>query len=407
MKLSGDFHLTYCSNIHPGETWEEVRRNLADYLPGIRRQLCPDALFGVGLRLSAQAAADLDTPERLEELKSFLTAGSCYVFTLNGFPYGLFHRTRVKEEVYLPDWKHEERLRYTNSLARIMAALLPDEPGLEGSVSTVPGAFKSEVNGPADVEQMARLMLRHVAELHRLSTSTGKTITLALEPEPCCYLETVAEVVAFFADHLFSASLLGELAGELGMPLAQAEEVARRHLGLCYDACHAAVEYEDTSQALAAIEAAGIKICKFQISSALKLNCRRGEGDAEAALSPFAEGTYLHQVVEKSDAGLTRFTDLPLAFEHDRQAATESGTGEPIEWRVHFHVPVFLEQMKDFATTQDDLIVLLEHIKAGTRCPYLEVETYTWDVLPAEYRAVDVSTAIVRELEWVKDRLSP
>ena len=406
MKLPGGLHLTYCSNIHPGETWEEVRCNLSHFLPSIRRRLCPQTSLGVGLRLSAAATETLQAPDKLTELQAFLSAENCYVFTLNGFPYGVFHRTRVKEEVYLPDWRDEERLRYTDRLAHILAALLPDETDLEGSVSTVPGAFKTEISRPEDVQQMARLMLRHVAELHRIRESSGKTITLALEPEPCCYLETITEAVTFFTEELFATGNLAALADELGISAAAAEEVAREHLGLCYDACHAAVEYEATDLALATLRGAGIKICKFQISSALKLWFKRGDGSAENVLGPFAEGTYLHQVIENSATGLRRFTDLPLAFEHERKTS-ESDAGEPIEWRVHFHVPVFLEQMKDFATTQDDLLELLTHIRDGASCPCLEVETYTWDVLPAEYRTVDLSTAIVRELEWVKDNLNP
>lgn len=404
MQVGGGFHLTYCSNIHAGESWPEVRANLGTYLPAVRERLGASGPFGIGLRLSARAAEELEQPEALAEFQDFLDREQFYVFTLNGFPYGVFHRARVKEEVYLPDWRDEERLAYTNRLARLLAALLPDWPGLEGSISTVPGAYKTEVDGDADVERMASLLLQHVAELHRLHAETGRLLTLALEPEPCCYLETCAESVAFFREHLFAGPALDGLAAALALPVAEAREVVRRHLGLCYDACHMAVEFEDMAASLAALAEAGIKICKVQISSALKLRFQRGDGRARALLGPFAESTYLHQVVQRDRRGIVRYTDLPEGFADEPGAGP---AGEALEWRVHFHVPVFLEEMKQFETTQAHLVDLLANLRERQSCPYLEVETYTWDVLPDEYREMELAAAIARELSWVRGHLEP
>lgn len=406
MKLPGGYHLTYCTNIHPGETWRDVRRNLEIYLPQVRAGLCGEQAFGIGLRLSAQASEALDAPGELARFREFLAASNAYVFTINGFPYGPFHGTRVKEEVYLPDWLDDERLTYTNRLARQLAGLLPDDPGLEGSVSTVPGAFKERVRGPEDERRMASRLLRHAGELHRLQEETGKTITLALEPEPCCHIETVDEAVRFFGAYLFAGPALEEWAGELGVPRQDALEIARRHIGLCYDACHMAVEFEDTGDALRRLRDTGIRICKFQISSALRLHFQRGDGRPRMLLSPFAESTYLHQTVARTRSGLARYLDLPEAMAEDDRLA-KVAPGEDVEWRVHFHVPVFLEEMRNFQTTQDSLVHLLEYLRHDRVCPYLEVETYTWDVLPAEYRTLDLSSAIRRELAWVRDRMAP
>lgn len=404
MKLAHGFHLTYCSNIHPGETWDEVRANLVRYLPELRRGLDTDQSLGIGLRLSAQAADALAEPEELERFEGFLRESNAYVFTINGFPYGVFHRARVKEEVYLPDWKDEERLRYTGQCARILARLLPAEPGLEGSISTVPGAFKTEVRSDEDIRRMARLIHRQVVQLIHLRKESGKLLTLAIEPEPCCYIETTAEAIAFFRDFLCAPDLLDELAAALGVSRAEARSAVYEHVGLCYDACHMAIEYEEVGRALSDIAAADIKICKFQISSALRLRFRPGDGRARQLLTPFSESTYLHQVVERSAAGLVRYTDLPEALDRaDRPPAR--GPNPAVEWRVHFHVPIFLEEMRQFQTTQDYLVELFDRIKTRTPCPYLEVETYTWDVLPAEYKTMNVADAIVRELNWVRAKL--
>ena len=399
MKIAQKFHLTYCSNIHSGESWAEVSQNLHNYMPAIRQRLNWEGPFGIGLRLSARAAAELENPQTLSAFQGFLAEQNFYVFTINGFPYGVFHKARVKEEVYLPDWMDEERLRYTNLLARILASLLPNDPRLQGSVSTVPGAFKQRIQSPEHVLRMAQNMLRHVAFLRELHQQTGKTISLALEAEPCCYMETVDEVLAFFRDYLFNPEVLERLAGELSVPLKISD--VRRHLGVCYDACHMAVEFEDPASAINRIKEAGISIYKFQISSALRVRFRAGDGRAAEVLAPFVEGIYLHQVVEKNRNALRRFTDLPEGLSEEAAA----GGGDEKEWRIHFHVPIFLDEMKNFSTTQDHLVSLLDLIKHNPVCPYLEVETYTWDVLPQEYRTLDVASAVARELAWVRNRI--
>ena len=393
-------HLTYCSNIHPGESWPEVREIVSRYLPQVKREVSPDAPMGVGLRVSGQAAFALAEPSVREDLLGLLETAGLYVFTLNGFPYGKFHGTRVKEDVYLPDWRDAERLRYTNVLADLMAELVPDEPGLIGTISTVPGAFKSNASSPAAVVQMREMMVEHVAHLVSVQQRTGRTIQLALEPEPCCFLETIAESVAFFEGHLFSTDAVNQLARLSGLSTAQASDSLRSHLGLCLDLCHAAVEFEDVDGMLAALSNAGIAIAKIQVSSGLRfpsISARTRE-----LLEPFDDDVYLHQVVERRAGELRRFTDLSDAFA-TLGPASESGDAE---WRVHCHVPLFLDDMGEFSSTQAFVREVLERHRQAPLSAQLEVETYTWGVLPEQYRQDGVVNAVVRELEWVLGRLS-
>ncbi len=386
-------HLTYCTNIHAGETWPEVLAGLKRHLPPIKAATAPDQPLGVGLRLSAVAAEALGGAEAFAELSQLLRDGGFYVFTINGFPYGRFHGQPVKEGAYRPDWSTEERLRYTNRLADLLAALLPD--GLVGSVSTVPGTFKPWADGR--VEAIADNLIRHVAHLVALEARTGRTIALALEPEPHCLLETIEETVRFFETHCFAAPAVGRLAELTGSTEAVAAEALRRHLGVCYDVCHAAVAFEDPRDSIARLRAAGIAIAKLQLSCALKV--ARADAAARERLKAFDEPVYLHQVVARQNGRLRRFLDLPQAIEAaaDRDAA---------EWRIHFHVPIFLADLVDFSTTQDFLREILALHLERPIAPHLEVETYTWDVLPERYRDVEVSAAIARELNWVKDRLN-
>lgn len=387
-------HLTYCTNIHAGEPLDEVMQSLAKHLPEIRSQFAGNRAMGVGLRLGHMAATQLREPGALAELKRFLSDGNYYVFTINGFPYGAFHGQSVKENAYKPDWSDPLRQSYTDHLADILGELLPD--GQRGSLSTVPCTFKPWADGRIDA--ITEHLIRHVAHLVRIASDKGKTISLAIEPEPCCYLETIDETVRFFNEQLFTSQAVGRLAKLAGLSVGAAEAAMRRHIGVCYDVCHAAVEFEDPKASVELLRSNGILIGKLQLSSALKIATI--DRESASVLGEFAEPVYLHQVVEKMNGSVRRFVDLPQAL---AQVASAMGA----EWRVHFHVPIFLEQMARFGTTQSFLAEILDLHRADPISEHLEVETYTWDVLPASYRNVTLGAAIARELNWVKARLQP
>ena len=388
-------HLSYCTNIHPAETWPETLAELRRHLPTIREEVSPGRPFGVGLRLAASAAETLVEREgAMSELRSLLKDQNAYVFTINGFPYGDFHKRRVKEQVYAPDWAEPDRLLYTNRLADILAQLLPAD--VDGSVSTVPGTFRVW----ADAERLEKItenLVRHAAYLVLLRERTERAIALALEPEPRCLMETTEEAAEFFQTKLYGDDAASLMAALTGLTRGGAADALRRHLGLCYDVCHAAVEFEDARQSVALLREKGVPVFKLQLSSALRV-AKMSEAIAER-LRPFDEPIYLHQVVGRNGAALHRWTDLP-----DALAELPSALGS--EWRVHFHVPVFLSEMEHFSTTQDFLREILALHREAPISNHLEVETYTWDVLPERHRGVPVSQAIARELKWVVDQLS-
>jgi hypothetical protein len=404
MKLSHGLHLAYCTNIHRGESWEETLANLERHTLAIRARVCPKAPYAIGLRLSARAAFELREPAALTAFRHWLDRHDCYVFTINGFPYGRFHGARVKEQVYVPDWSQDERLEYTNLLFDLLAELLPE--GVEGSVSTVPGTFKEFVRGPAHVRAMRDRLWRCVEHIDRLSQASGHGLHLGLEPEPLCFLETSGETVQFFE------ALREDRPGD---------ERIDQCLGMNYDTCHLAVEFEDAREALARLERGGVRVSKIHLSSALQL---RPTAAVRQALAAFAEDTYLHQVIVRDAAGtLTRHRDLDAALASPPPAASRR-LGE---WRIHFHVPLhsrpaaFFDPGQDrsqldfaggldqrlFDDTTDHLRGVLDALAARPAlCSHLEMETYTWEVLPPELKNRCVVDQIVAEYQWTLGQLA-
>jgi sugar phosphate isomerase/epimerase len=351
--------------------------------------------MGIGLRLSGEAAATVKQPETLAAFRDQLSALGAYVFTINAFPFGPFHGVRVKEDVYLPDWRDRERVAFTANSAAVLAGILPD--GIEGSISTVPGAFKPNGRSSEAVAAMARNLMMAVADLVDLKRRTGKHIALALEPEPCCFLETTDESIAFFEGALLRPETLDTLGAIVGVDRGEAESLLRRHLGICYDVCHGSVEYEDTVAALDRLLAAGIAIPKIQLSAAMRVPAMTK--DLINSVMRYNDGVYLHQSIVRRDDNLSRHVDLP-----DAVAAFGEGQADG-EWRIHCHVPVFLADLGEISSTRSDLVATLAALRQRTRSSHLEVETYTWDVLPDNVRTGSKSADIAREIAFCRQEL--
>ncbi|MBR8838000.1 MAG: metabolite traffic protein EboE [Stigonema ocellatum SAG 48.90 = DSM 106950] len=393
------FHLTYCTNIHPGEEWIKVFANLKQYIPDLKARLAPDKPFGIGLRLADVATRELLQGNALADFQSWLTELDLYVFTLNGFPYGGFHSQVVKDRVYAPDWSKQERLDYTLRLVNILAELLPDS--MEGSISTLPLSYKPWFKGnqisQQTVTSIASLHIAQVvAEMVRIRTNTEKLLHLDLEPEPDGLIENAAEVIEYFKTHLLpiGGSYLAE---HLGIPLKAAEALLRDHVRICYDTCHFAVAYEEPASVFQQFQAAGIQIGKVQISAALQVNIptdTEQRRHLRERLLPFAESTYLHQVIARDRTGqIHHYPDLKDALPYLEQTTA-------CEWRIHFHVPIFIRDYQLIQSTQDDIVTVLELLHSKNVSNHLEIETYTWEVLPQQMK-LDLLASIEREYEWV------
>ena len=390
-------HLTYSTLVHPGDTWDEMRHSLETYVPEVKKRFCPDAPMGVSLRISNASAERLmtDADERAW-VKAFLDTNDMYVYTVNAFPYGPFKGETVKERVYEPDWTTEQRTLYTMNVATILTQITPDE--VEPTIQTAPLAFKPKVTGEAYIDAFTDNLLRVVAFLMNLERDTGRRVKLAVEPEPYCFLETIEETVAYFNERIYTTDAALRVAEVSGQPLAEVFQGLRRYLGVVFDICHQSVEFEDITEDLQSLVDAAIPIYKLQEASALNVPSVTDEIVTE--LKRYTGTIYLSQTTELRDGVITRYLNL-----EDAIAAFEKDPG-PRSWRTHFHVPVFLDDLGPFKTTRDGIDAALAFHAATPLSTHLEIETYTWDVLPEHLKTGDITEYVVRELEYVRDELA-
>lgn len=375
MKISPS-HLAYCTNIHPAETWEETRATLDRDVLAVRdklteNQLITDEPFAIGLRLSARAARELRAGDNLARFRDWLAKTNTYVFTINGFPYGSFHGTRVKEKVFQPDWTDPARITYTKNLFHILAAIARSDTG--ASVSTLPGSHKSF---HADEETILRHLRDFAIWLDEFSEEHQMDFHLGLEPEPLGHIENTTETLRFF-DKLGDSPAL------------------RRRIGVNYDACHFAIEFDDAPASLCLLTSHGIRLSKIHLSNALALDPR--DPAALAAIHAFDEPTYFHQVIAMKSDGLHRFADLP-----DFLAAHPASFSAA---RVHFHIPLDADPAPPLRSTRTHTEETIHWCAAHpAACDHFEIETYTWGVLPAAMKRT-LTNQIAAEYDWVIEEI--
>ena len=397
MKLNNGLgHLSYSTLVHLGDTWAEMNASLREFVPQVKKRVSPNEPFAVSLRISASSAKTLsENPAERASLAEFLAAEDMYVYTVNAFPYGPFKGELVMERVYEPDWTTDDRVNYTNSIADILAEISPAD--VNPSIQTAPLAFKPNVDGEDYIRLFTRNVFRVIAHLRNLEERTGRRVKLAIEPEPACYLETTDETIEWFENRIYSRAGINELAEVGNMPVSEAEGAIRRYLGIVFDIGHQSVGFENITDSLTKIVNAGIPIFKLQEASSLWVE--ELTHDKIEALRRFTDTIYLSQTSLKQNGTITKFLNLGEALD-----AYEANP-VPSEMRTHFHVPVFLEELGPFRTTRFGVREALTMQRATPLSDHLEIETYTWDVLPPELKTGDIIEYVSRELEFVRDEL--
>ncbi|WP_160717680.1 metabolite traffic protein EboE [Chitinophaga solisilvae] len=393
-------HLTYCTNIHPGEKWEDHFAQLRQHIPAIKQRLSPDKPFGIGLRLANTASLELAREEQLNAFRKWLQQENCYVFTMNGFPYGGFHDTVVKDQVHTPDWTQADRVAYTIRLFRILAALLPE--GMEGGISTSPLSYKFWCNRCEEeqnsfTESATLNMLLVLEQLVRIRRSGGPLLHLDVEPEPDGLLENTGEYISWYFNDLLPAGI-PFIKEKFDVTDEAAADIIKSHIQLCYDVCHFALVYETPAQVLETLHSRGLKVGKIQISAALRADMTTRREAVVNAFRQFNEPVYLHQVIARKASGeLIHYPDLP-------EALADAANPQVTEWRSHFHVPVFINRFDVLQSTQEDIIEVLALQRSQPFTQHLEAETYTWEVLPPALKE-EIGLSVSRELEWIAAQL--
>jgi sugar phosphate isomerase/epimerase len=385
----------YCTNVHPGTTLEQAKQNLLTHASRVRELIVPQGCLPIGLWLAETAAQHLIHSGGTAEFGQWLADNRFTPYTFNGFPQGDFHQPVVKHSVYEPTWTCQSRAQYTMCLAEILDALLP--AGGLGSISTLPLGWPHAPWHAENFKLAADNLLDVARFLDRYAQKSGKEIVIAIEPEPGCVLNTSEEMIEFFEHYLFSTP---------------EEPIARRHLTICHDICHSGVMFESQVEALQRYRRAGVRIGKVQVSSAIHVPWDQATGDSAqqariiAQLQTFNEPKYLHQTTQQVADNLPPrlSVDLPLALQH-----LTSASAPQLPWRIHFHVPIYVERFSDLETTRDDILQATQYVEqhrsdrvAGTDwfTGHYEVETYAWPVLPPELAVSDLAHGIAEELNY-------
>ena len=393
--------LAYCHNLHPAADLEAMLANMRAVTLPLRERLAPGAPFGVGLYLDGELARRLAAEPGagdLKELALFLEANKLDPFTWNAFPHGRFHEDGLKSDVFKPTWKDRKRAEYTLAVARAAVTMLRRARPIAArdhlSISTHTGMYAAWIKGKSDLEECIVAMARVVDDLARMEEESGVRVVLALEPEPGANAGTSAELAAFL--DACSTSAREVLEEERNRDSARAKELLRRHLGWCLDACHAAVAFE--AEPLAQLPA--LTLGKMQYASAIEVRDPAHNPLGVEALLGLDEPRYLHQVAGRGPE-ILHAEDLP-ALREELDGPKRADWMACDAWRCHYHVPVDLEAAGEhLGTTRasaDDLLaqLLIDPSRWSTHELHLEIETYTWDVLPGHVRG---SGALVDGLE--------
>jgi len=379
--------LGYCTNVHAGPDLKTMRQNLEHHALRVKSLFCPNEPLGIGLWLSAPAVQELISNNQIEAFSEWLSDHGLIPFTMNGFPYGDFHQAVVKHDVYQPPWHNEKRHHYTKNLIDVLNLLLP--AGMEGSISTLPLQWGDPKPTDQQWADCAKNLSDLALYLSDMEQKHQRLIYICIEPEPGCALDTSEDIVSFFENHLLPAGN---------------EDILRRHIRVCHDICHAVVMFEDQERALRRYRDAGISVGKIQVSSSVVLPLERiasaQRDEAVKQLRTFSEDRYLHQTVIRNseDSCPVLYEDLPLAL-----AELTAPRNLTQEWRVHFHVPIYLEQFGLLDTSQKEIFNCIQASRTLSDVTHLEIETYAWDVLPQELQHEQLFQGIAEEMKWFQN----
>lgn len=363
-------HLGYSSTVHPAEDLDGVIAELDGCASMVRQEL-DVPLLGVGLWFASTLADRLaNSPAAINKLRRALKRNQLEGVTLNGIAHSASKDNVVGTKLYCPDWTEPERLRYTLDLVDVLAVLLPRDASY-GSISTIPLAWRAPWSKARDAAAQ-KAFERLDWHLERTEQRTGRKIRVAVEPEPGCVLEMIPQ----------AAGWLSRYASPYG---------GASRIGLGFDTCHLAVQFEEPADAFETLWRAGVDVVKAQLASAPQL-VDPSDMAGRRRLADLGDPKYLRQVREWCGPGVD---DVDLAYQLSGHAA----------WRMHAHLPAHCSLPDPLSTTNAVLEDCLTRL-VGCGQPlthHLESETYAWTRKPRTPETL--AKKIARELSWLRDRL--
>jgi hypothetical protein len=377
MKIS-EFNLSYCLNAFDFTSdWKYTLTEIDRCFNTVREMsgFSSDKMTGLGFWTSEFFLELMRDPDNFRYLQEFLEKRNYYISTVNAFPYGVFHNQPVKDKVYMPNWLNEKRVDFTIKAAEFLEKFLPD--GGSGSISTLPGAYRRHIrdyNGDS-LRLIARNLEKTAEYLAYLYEKTGKKIRLGIEMEPDCIWETPDEFAGFYKKYMLP------------------NRYSREYIGVCYDTCHQELIENGPGAGLEILERYEIPVVKIQLSAALQIQ----NGAKFADIKEFDEPVYLHQTRifnEKNGTICETFSDIP---------ELRSYSGDDVTLKCHFHLPLFWDSDNtSFKSARKELLAVIRYIKANPGfCRDLEIETYTYSVLPDCVDFRSIGSAVSKEYDWV------
>ena len=184
------------------------------------------------------------------------------------------------------------------------------------------------------------------------------------------------------------------------MSQKNSNELSQR-IGVNYDCCHLAIENEKADEGLSSIKQNGIRLSKIHLSSALSVKPKSGNSIHSGKLRGRSIFTSGHS--DKNEEVVCRIKDLDEAL----LRAKEPGFKRGDEWRIHFHVPLHSSPSELLQDTKFQVFETMDWLAQNKSvCNHLEMETYTWEVLPPNLRDDSVIDQVAKEYKWTLDQFA-
>jgi hypothetical protein len=378
--------LSYCTNIHFGESWEEVFYILKFHSRKLRNAFLKMDQFGIGLRLSNSSIINLSKSSFFFDFLFWLKINNFYIKSVNGFPYSFFGSNYIKDNVYLPDWSNFKRYIYSRRIIILFSNFL--NKNNFGGISTLPLSYKYFFCNYSynnlyikSIKYLYSLLIL----LNDIYVNNKIFIHLDIEPEPDCVVSNTLDYINFFKKWLLDRIILYFLKKKIHMFILN-------YFRICFDICHSSVEFESICQSFNSIFLFNIKFGKFQISSSLKIDKMNFYNSYVFSYLP--ETPYIHQVYGKT------FYDNIITYKDISLAHILLYKKKIVEYRIHYHVPIFFDKYEIFESTQQYIIEFFKLLKKRNAFYIFEIETYTFDILPC-YLKLNILYSLKREYDWV------